>query len=78
MAMDEASHRFLTAKQLLGENEENFATRLRKNASEAWNVFAEDQLVIVFVAGLQPNAANTVRGQIAATTSFAQVRNLAI
>jgi hypothetical protein len=77
-AMDEAARKFLTARQLPGESEETFAARLRKHASEAGNVFGEDQLVTVFVAGLQPYAANTVRGQITSTTNFAQVRNLAI
>jgi hypothetical protein len=45
---------------------------------EAGNVFTEDTLISVYLAGLHPYAANTVRGQVTPTMKFAAVRNLAI
>jgi hypothetical protein len=68
----------LTASQAPGENEDAFASRLRRHAAEAGNVFTEDTLISVYIAGLHPYAANTVRGQVNSSTNFAAVRNLAI
>jgi hypothetical protein len=77
-AMDAAADQFLTAKQRPGEGEDTFATRLRKYAADAGNVFKEDALVSRYLAGLHPYTANTIRGHVTAKTRFTQVRNLAV
>jgi hypothetical protein len=76
--IDQTTKAVLTATQAPGENEDTFASRLRRNAAEAGNVFTEDTLISVYIAGLHPYAANTVRGQVNPSTNFAAVRNLAI
>ena len=76
--IDQTTKAVLTASQAPGENEDVFASRLRRHAAEAGNVFTEDTLISVYIAGLHPYAANTVRGQVNPSTNFAAVRNLAI
>jgi hypothetical protein len=76
--IDQTTKAVLTATQAPGENEDSFANRLRRNAAEAGNVFTEDTLISVYISGLHPYAANTVRGQVNPSTNFAAVRNLAI
>jgi hypothetical protein len=76
--IDQTTKDVLTASQAPGETEDAFASRLRRNATEAGNVFTEDTLISVYLAGLHPYAANTVRGQVTPTMKFAAVRNLAI
>jgi hypothetical protein len=76
--IDQTTKDVLTASQAPGETEDAFASRLRCNATEAGSVFTEDTLISVYLTGLHPYAANTVRGQVTSTMKFAAVRNLAI
>jgi hypothetical protein len=76
--IDQTTKAVLTASQAPGENEDSFASRLRLHAAEAGNVFTEDTLISVHIAGLHPYAVNTVRGQVNSSTNFSAVRNLAI
>jgi hypothetical protein len=77
-AIDAAADKFLTANQQAGEGEDAFATRLRRYAAEAGNVFKEDSLVSRYLAGLAPYNANTIRGHVSPRMRFTQVKNLAI
>ena len=66
-----------TARQMVGEDEKQYATRLKQYAAEAGSVFTEDSLISAFVDGLHPYASNTVRGQVTPTMMFAEVQLLA-
>jgi hypothetical protein len=61
-AIEAAAEKFLTAKQQAGEGEDAFATRLRRYAAEAVNVYKEDALVSRYLAGLASYTANAIRG----------------
>jgi hypothetical protein len=77
-AIDAAADRFLTAKQQAGEGEDEFATRLRRYAAEAGNVYKEDALVSRYLAGLAPYTANTIRGHISPRIRLKKGKNLAV
>jgi hypothetical protein len=77
-AIDAAAGKFLTAKQQAGEGEDAFATRLRRYAAEAGNVYKEDSLVSRYLAGLAPYTANKIRGHVSPCMRFTLVNNLAI
>ena len=77
-AIDAAADKFLTAKQQAGEGEDAFATRLRRYAAEAGNVYKEDALVSRYLAGLASYTANTIRGHVSPRMRFTQVKNLAV
>ena len=77
-AIDAAADKFLTAKQNPGEGEDAFASRLRRYATEAGNVYKEDALVSRYIAGLPSYTANTIRGQVSPRMRFTQVKNLAV
>ena len=66
-----------TARQMVGEDEKQYATRLNQYAAEAGSVFTEDSLISAFVDGLHPYASNNVRGQVTPTMMFAEVQLLA-
>jgi hypothetical protein len=72
-----AHQRVYTARQALDEDEEQFASRLTRYAGDAGSVFSEDALIAAFVDGLHPFASNTIRGQVNATMTFAEVQLLA-
>jgi hypothetical protein len=76
--IDQTTKAVLKASQAPGENEDAFASPLRRHESEAGNLFTEDPPISVYIAGLHPYAANNVRGQVNSSTNFAAVRNLAI
>jgi hypothetical protein len=78
VAIDAAAEKFLTAKQQAVEGEDAFATRLRRCAAEAGNVYKEDALVFRYLAGLAPYTANAMRGHVSSCMRFTQVDNLAI
>jgi hypothetical protein len=77
-AIDAAADKLLTAKQNTGEGEDAFASRLRRHATEAGNVYKEDALVSRYLAGLPSYTANTIRGQVSPRMRFTQVKNLAV
>jgi hypothetical protein len=77
-AIDAAADKFLKDKQQAGEGEDAFATRLRRYAAEAGNVYEEDSLVSRYLAGLAPYTANTIRGHVSPRMRFTQVKNLAV
>jgi hypothetical protein len=66
--------RVMSARQEPNESETQFGERLGRYASEAGNVFTEDLLISVFIDGLQPFAAHTVRSRIQDDMTFAQVQ----
>jgi hypothetical protein len=72
-AIDAAADKFLTAKQQAGKGEDAFATRLRRYAAEAGNVYKEDSLVSRYLSGLAPYTANTIRGHVSPRMRFTQV-----
>jgi hypothetical protein len=72
-----AFQRVLTSRQTLGEDEEQFASRLTRYAADAGSAFAEDALITAYVDGFLPFASNTVRGHVSATMTFAEVQLLA-
>jgi hypothetical protein len=63
-AVDAAADRFLTGKKQAGEGEDAFATRLRRYAAWAGNLYKEDALVSRYLAGLASYTANTIRGHV--------------
>lgn len=66
--------RVMSARQELNESEAQFGERLGKYAAEAGNVFNEDLLISVFLEGLQPFAAHSIRSRITDDMTFAQVQ----
>jgi hypothetical protein len=77
-AIDAAAEKFLTDKQQAREGEDAFATRLRRYAAEAGNVYKEGSVVSRYLAGLAPHTANTIHGHVSPRMRFTQVKNLAI
>jgi hypothetical protein len=77
-AIDAASDMFLTANKQAGEGEDAFATRLRRYAADAGNVYKEDAIVSRYLAGLAPYTANTIRGHVSPRMRFTQFKNLSI
>jgi hypothetical protein len=69
-----ACQRVMSARQELNESEAQFGERLGKYAAEAGNVFNEDLLISVFLEGLQPFAAHSIRSRITDDMTFAQVQ----
>jgi hypothetical protein len=66
--------RVMSARQELNESEAQFGERLGKYAAEAGNVFNEDLLISVFLEGLQPFAAHSIRSRITDDMTFAKVQ----
>jgi hypothetical protein len=69
-----ACQRVISARHELNESEAQFAECLGKYAAEAGNVFNEDLLISVFLEGLQPFAAHSIRSRISDDMTFAQVQ----
>jgi hypothetical protein len=72
-----ACQRVITTKQKLDEDEEQFASRLTRYASDAGSVFSEDVLITAYADGLLPFARNTVSGHVSETMTFAEIQLLA-
>jgi hypothetical protein len=64
----------MSARKELNESEAQFGERLGKYAAEAGNVFNEDIILSVFLEGLQPFAAHSIRSRITDDMTFAQVQ----
>jgi hypothetical protein len=77
-AIDAVVNKFLTAKKNPGKGEDVFASRLRRYATEAGNVYKEDALVSRYLAGLPLYTAITIRVQVSPRMRFTQVNNLAV
>jgi hypothetical protein len=69
-----ACQRVMSAKLEATETEAQFGERLGRYAAEAGNVFNEDLLISVFLDGLQPFAAHSIRSRITDDMTFAQVK----
>jgi hypothetical protein len=69
-----ACQRVMSAKQDPTETETQFGERLGRYAAEAGNVFNEDLLISVFLEGLQPFAAHSIRSRVTDDMTFAQVQ----
>ena len=69
-----ACQRVMSAKQDPTETETQFGERLGRYAAEAGNVFNEDILISVFLEGLQPFAAHSMRSRVTDDMTFAQVQ----
>jgi hypothetical protein len=76
-AIDAAADKFLTAKQSTGEGEDAFASRRRRYATEAGNVY-KDAVASRYLSGFPSYNANTIRGQVSPRTRFKKVKNLAV
>jgi hypothetical protein len=77
-AIDAAAEKFLTAKQNPGEGEDAFASRLRRYATKAGDVYKDDALVSRYLAVLPSYTSNTIRGKDSPRMRFTQVKNLAV
>jgi hypothetical protein len=64
----------MSAKQDSIETETQFGERLGRYAAEAVNGFYEDPLISVFLKGLQPFAAHSIRSRVTDDMTFAQVQ----
>ena len=69
-----ACQRVMSAKQDPTETETQFGERLGRYAAEAGNVFNEDLLISVFLEGLHPFAAHSIRSRVTDDMTFAQVQ----
>jgi hypothetical protein len=67
-----ACQRVMSAKQDPTETETQFGERLGRYAAEAGHVFNEDLLISVFLEGLQPFAAHSIRSRVTDDMNFAQ------
>jgi hypothetical protein len=69
-----ACQRVMSAKQDPTKTETQFGERLGRYAAEAGNVFNEDLLISVFLEGLHPFAAHSIRSRVTDDMTFAQVQ----
>jgi hypothetical protein len=69
-----ACQRVMSAKQDSTETETQFGEGLGRYAAEAGNVFKEDLLISVFLEGLKPFAAHSIRSRVMDDMTFAQAQ----
>jgi hypothetical protein len=69
-----ACQRVISLRQEATEMEAQFGDHLGRYAAEAGNVFNEDLLISVFLDGLQPFAAYSIRSRVTDDMTFSQVQ----